>query len=61
MLRLMNEEFYHGVEILVAIHFRWFLVELLIESIGDVVSGIGTQNEHRFAHFGELGSQTRTD
>ena len=61
MRRSVDDEFYHGVKIVIAIHFCWFLVKLLIESIGDIVSRIGTENENRLSHFGKLRSQTRTD
>lgn len=49
---------HHGKEVVIALDLRGHLGELLVESIGDVVSWIGGDDEDTFSDGSELDSQT---
>ena len=51
----------HGVQVGESVHQQWLLGELLIESVGDVVSRICAQDEYALSHFRQLNSQTAAE
>lgn len=58
MLQAVRKSSHHGKEVVIALDLCGHLGELLVESVGDVMSWVGGDDQDTFSDSSELDSQT---